>query len=56
MGCVGGNAERELLLRILPCGLEQVQPALISLASSLQTQLESGALEKIKPHFNGELT
>jgi hypothetical protein len=55
MGCVGGGAERELLLRILPCGLEHVQPALTSFTSSLQTQLESGALGKIKPHFNGEL-
>jgi hypothetical protein len=33
MGCVGGNAERELLLREQPCGLQQIQPAQTSFKS-----------------------
>jgi hypothetical protein len=37
MGCVGGNAERELLLRELPCGLDQIQPEVQPAPTSLES-------------------
>jgi hypothetical protein len=55
MGCVGGNAEREVLQRIQPCGLQQIQPALTSFESSPKLIWSGGAPGKRWPHFDGEL-